>query len=297
VILWTATAPASTLAVPDYALGETARVEIITPFRLVVIDPDGTEKLRQQEAARVPSIFRFNQNAGSEAETALKSALANHRRKFIDAIEAVFNERQISIDQLEQPRFHQVVRVYQRQNRNFLVLTNLARFWATGETDFEIQLEWSARLLAMQTNYIRAESLPESARKGPIRVLSVTPPDLPIDVTAALQYSTSAARSNLLALSRARQELQDAFPPEAQNIGKFLAGFVRENCQLDEQLTAEHRAARIQTIFAAHTYEAGESLVRSGAVMTPKINAALSEFRVRGRLAMRLSTNGRSLAS
>ena len=46
--------------VPDYTVGETSRVEILTPFRLVVIDPEGTEKLRQAEANRVSAIFRFN---------------------------------------------------------------------------------------------------------------------------------------------------------------------------------------------------------------------------------------------
>ena len=267
--------------VPDYAPGETSRVEIVTPFRLVVIDPETTEKLRQQEATRVPAIFRFNPATGEQAEAALKSALSNHRKKFLDSIEAVFNQRQIPADRLESPRFQQAIRVYQRQNRNFPVLTNLARLWASGETDLELLLDWSAKLRAMQSNYIRADTLPAMARSGQVRVVSVVA-DGALDLPTALQRSVNTPRSNLLALTRARKDLQAVFPEETNTVGKFLAGFVRENCRFDEKLTVENRTKRTQIIFAADTYEPGHSLVVSGAVVTPRIRAALAEYKIRG---------------
>ena len=266
--------------VPDYTVGETSRVEILTPFRLVVIDPEGTEKLRQQEAGRVQAFFRFNPAASEQAEAALKSAMTNHRRKFLDAVEAVFNQRQIAADRLENTRFQQVLRVYQRQNRNFPVLTNLARLWATGETDLELLLDWSAKLRAMHSNYIRADNLPAGARSGQVRVVSVAP-DASVDLATAMKTSVSTQRSNLWTITRARRDLQGMFTAEAESIGKFLAGFVRENCRFDEKLTAENRNKRTEIIFAADTYEPGQSLVVSGAVVTPKIRAALAEYKIR----------------
>jgi hypothetical protein len=276
-----AVSQSASFSVPDYDIGQTSRVEIVTPFRLVVIDPEGTARLRQQEENRVAVIFRFNPNAADDAEAALKAALGNHRRKFLDAVEAVFNQRQIAGERLDNPRFQQVMRVYQRQNRGFPVLTNLARLWASGETDIEIQLDWTAKLRAMQSNYIRADNLPAIAKPGPVRVFSVKPPNLPVDLAMALQQGTNTSRSNLLTLSRARKAIETAFPPEAMATGKFLAGFLRANCHFEEKLTLEHRAQRTGTIFAADTYEPGQSLVTSGAVVTAKVKAALTEFRLR----------------
>lgn len=266
--------------VPEYTVGETARVDVVVPMRLVVIDSTATEKLREKETNRAPALFRFNLASADEAETALKLALNDQRRKFLDSVEAVFNQRQVSDERLEGDRFKQVVRVFQRQNRNFPLLPSLARAWAVDEGDHYLEAQWVSRLRTLQSNYIRAEHLPVAGKIGPVRVMALKPGQRVPELAEALKLAADIARTKLVKLTKAREEVQTAFA-EAPAVGRFLAGFVRENCRFEEELTLTNRARRTQAVFAGDPYEPGQTLVKSGDVVTAKIASALAELKAR----------------
>src|SRR6266487_3437301 len=125
--------------IPNYKVGETAVVEIVSPVHLIVIDHDHTEKLRQQEAQRDPAIFRFDPEAVDRAEAALRAALAGGREEFLAAVEASYGKRQLNEFAVTQPRFQRLVAGFQQQTKPFPLSTNLAQIWAQGGDEDSLQ--------------------------------------------------------------------------------------------------------------------------------------------------------------
>ena len=67
----------------------------------------------------------------------------------------------------------------------------------------------------------------------------------------------------------------------ARSVGRYLAGFLRENCVFDDELTRRSRARRTEAIFAADHYESGEVIVKRGQLLDGRARAALDELKVR----------------
>src|SRR5436190_563838 len=59
---------------PNYQIGQTARVDIVTPIRLIVIDPAATEKLKREETTKAPLIFGYDPAAANEVADSLQLA-------------------------------------------------------------------------------------------------------------------------------------------------------------------------------------------------------------------------------
>lgn len=270
----------SDFQVPEYEIGETAKVDVVTPVRLVVMDPEATEKLRQQEATRTPAIFRFDTNVAARAEPVWRSALTNNQRKFLDALEVRFNQRQIDV-QMDAVEFERLVAVFQRQNRSAPLSTNLARLWASGESAEPLLQELGSKFRSIQTNFIRADGSPASSKIGPIRIVTATPDDPPLDLETVNQRAITVARTNVHNLSAARRQLQNALSGDLQVFGRFLAGFVRTNCFFEQELTEQIRERRTSSIFVTQTYEPGQPIVRSNELVTAGTKAALTELKTR----------------
>src|SRR5437899_2282633 len=89
-------AEAAAPPVPDYRVGETATVDVVTPVHLIVIDHERTEQLRRQEAQRTPAIFRFHPDAVDEAAASLQLAFTAVRDKFLDTLELSYGKRTLN---------------------------------------------------------------------------------------------------------------------------------------------------------------------------------------------------------
>jgi hypothetical protein len=264
----------------DYQVGDQPATDVITPVQLVVVDHDRTEKLRQQEAHRVPAIFFFNTNSAAEAELRMLTAYTAARDGFLKAVERAYKTRKLDAEAVTLERFGKVVTTFQKQNRSFPLTTNLAALWALGESDQMILEDLSGGLRETMRLYIRGDNLSSHARLGPqhARLINVGSTNTLRDLDAALAQSASIHKSNFVALNRARKDLQASFGPETQWAGKFLSGFVRENCICDDPLTLESRARRTDPVIAADTYEAGSIIVKAGALIDTKMKAALDEL-------------------
>src|SRR2546428_13144091 len=85
----------NSLSAAEYKIGDSAREDIATPIPLVVIDQEDTAALRQKKALRVPVICRYYTNVADRVETEFRSAFAETRSDFLNAVEAAFNRRKL----------------------------------------------------------------------------------------------------------------------------------------------------------------------------------------------------------
>jgi hypothetical protein len=272
---------AAMAAVSDYQVGDKATRDVITPVQLVVVDEERTEALRLQEAQRVPPIFLFNTNAAGEAEVKMLTAYTAAKEGFAKSIERTYKTRTLDGEAVAEERFRKLIATYQKQNRSFPLTTNLATLWALGETDQPILEDLATTLRETLRACIRVDTLSANARMGPSQVRLInagsTAP-LTTDLDGALAQSVAFYKSNFVSVTQARKNLQAKFGPETQWAGKFLGGFVRENCVCDENLTLQQRARRTDPILAADTYEAGGIVAKAGTLIDRKIKAALDEL-------------------
>jgi len=264
----------------EYHVGDRATADVATPVQLVVIDHERTEALRRQEAQRVPAIFRFNTNAAVEAELKMLTAYTAAKEGFLKAVERAYKKRTLDEATVGEDNFGRIVANYQKQNRSFPLSTNLTITWALGESDQTLLEDFVMALTGAVDGYIRPDTLSANAKLGPAhaRVVGIGSTNAGLDLDAALAQSVAVHKSNFVAVGRVRKELQAKFGPAEQWAGKFLAGFVRENCVCDEKLTWESRNRRTDPILAADTYEAGTIIAKAGALIDLKAKAALDEL-------------------
>jgi hypothetical protein len=264
----------------EYQVGDRATANVVTPVQLVVIDQERTEALRREEAQRVPAIFRFNTNAAAEAELKMLTAYTAAKEGFLKAVERTYKKRVLDEAIIAQDQFGRVVSNYQKQNRSFPLSTNLAITWALGESDQTLLEDFVLALIGATGGYLRPDNLSANAKLGPqhARVVRVGSTNALSDLDAALAQSVAVHKSNFVAVGQMRKELQGKFGPAEQWVGKFLAGFVRENCVCEENLTWQSRNRRTDPILTADTYEAGTIIVKAGALIDLKTKAALDEL-------------------
>lgn len=264
----------------NYQVGDQPAHDITTPVPLVVVDHERTETLRSQEASRVPAIFFFNTNSAAEAEVKMLTAYTAAKEGFLKAVERTYKTRKLSSEETSLERFGKVVATFQKQNRSFPLATNLATVWALGEPDQVILEDLSGSLRQTMRLQIRADTLSNHARTGPqqVRLVQAGSSKRLTDLDVALALATPVYKSNFVALTRARKDLQGSFGPETQWAAKFLSAFVTENCVCDDNLTLESRNRRTNPIVAADTFEAGAIVVKAGALIDAKMKAALDEL-------------------
>lgn len=269
--------PAST---NELRVGDVLTADLIAPAPLVVVNPEATAELRAREAQRVPAVFVFDPRVAETAAARLQEAFERARSRFVQRLEEAFRATPLSANAVESPRFHRFLGNYLRQARPaFPVTTNLAQRWAQGDSG-ETELAMLQRhLAAVMERPIRADALPRDIKLGAqVRVIpsvgTVTNSGDPASVTARL-----LARSNLLTVTRARAELQQAFPPEASATAKFLAGFIQANCVVDAVETRRLRAEHVEPLCVVDRYARGEVIAQAGQVVDARVLAAWQQLR------------------
>src|SRR5205085_4572925 len=84
----------------DYQLGDKAEEDIISTLRMSVVDPDGTEALKQKTAQQVPMVMRFYTNAANEVDTRFQQSFSKAQRNFLNAINTNFHHRVLTTEEL-----------------------------------------------------------------------------------------------------------------------------------------------------------------------------------------------------
>lgn len=269
----------------EYRVGDKVEQEIRTPVRLVVVDVEATEKLKEREAQRVHAIYRFFPNAVNEVEAAFHSTFERTRSNFLDAVETRFSKRRLDSSEAGSNDFQRFVTQFQRQNILFPVPQRLGRMWALGEQDQEFELELISRLRTRMQGYVRPDTAPKDIWVGStIRLVSLADNE---EATATLvaERGFNVAKTNFVAAQRAKTDLLNSFPAEERTIARYLASFIKPNCTIEAELTRTLREQRTAGLSIADRYEAGQVIARRGEVITSKIKAALEELEEKNALA------------
>lgn len=274
---------AASLPVPKYEVGDTARVDIATPVPLIVIDHARTAALREEEARTGWAIFRFYPQAADEAEASLREAFATTQQAFLQGVEAGYARRTLNEGSVALPRFHRLVESFQRQSQAFPLNADLARHWALGDSHETILTNLAAKLREVMEHPILADPLPTEFKNAarPVKMIPVRTKDVAVDLAWVEREAADVSWANVYTLAQARDELEGSFPPGEREWGELLAAFLKGNCAFDEELTRQGGRKKTDGIWAADEYQAGELIVKSGAIIDPRIKAVLDQLRAR----------------
>lgn len=271
-------------AVPDYAVGDAAAADVVTPIPLVVFDPVRTETLRKAEAQKVTPVFRHYPNATNEAEAALKAAFAETRSRFTTGLEEKFSHpTPLLSDEQRQPGFAAFVEDFRKQNPAFPLGAPLAELWALGDSGDVALNEWMAALRRVKVTLVRDDALPPGERltTAAVRLIAASPTNPELTLAIVDKQGKNVARTNLIQVSKLRRDAQRSAAPEELEASKFIAGFLRPNCFFDAELTGQARMRRIASINVADRYEAGQAIVKQGEKVDGRMKLALDELRAR----------------
>jgi len=274
---------AAPLPIPQYKVGDTAVVDILTPVHLIVIDHARTEQLRQQEAQRTPAIYWFYPDEIDEAEANLRSAIDSRRENFLNLLEASYARRNLNDVAVALPRFQRLVGSFQKQSNAFPVSASLAEVWALGASDDYIRTNLAGKLRQAMEHHIEADSLPPEGKIGPLKVKMLTGKlkEAGLDLAQIEKQAMNFFLTDMVFLAQASKEVQSTFAPEERGWGEFLATLVRENCAWDAELTRKSRKAKTDSIWAADEYEPGQLVVKRGDLIDARIKAVLDQLRER----------------
>jgi hypothetical protein len=266
-----------------YQLGDIAEQDIVATAPLTVTDDAATREIREREAGRVPLHLRYYIKSADDAEAELRRAFFVARTNFLEALDAAYPEHALTLtpDDVASRRFKEMAASSQKQTGGFPVPSDLAELWALGLQDGVFLEPLAARLREAMSHPIRsADPLPPELK--PESVVRLVPLDSTNDIPKpqlASEHGTELFSTNLAPLARAREELQDSFPPDQRALGVFLASLLRPNCLVDRQLTLQLRESQTAGLVVQDHYAAGQVLVRKGQAIDAKALAALAQLR------------------
>ena len=285
-VLLPAMAPAGVTLPPDWQVGETARVEVLTPVEIVVVDPTATATLRNREAQRIPPVYRLDPNAAEEAVRRLNEVWAANRDAFQGRIEKSFGKKRLGDREIGRPAFERAIAAGQQGGKGFPLTTNLADRWARRLPDGDLLAGCELALRGAMSRFIRKDQASPAERVGAMRgglVVALTAQVS--DVAAAETNGQAIARTNVVGLSKARTEFVQSFGGDDASMAPWLASLLRPNCVFDEALTLEARQRRTEPLWSSSRFEPGSVIVRPGEVVDARIKAALDSLREKVLLA------------
>jgi hypothetical protein len=245
----------------------------VAPFDFAVVNHEQTERLRREELAKVPAVFRCDPWSGVQAEEKFAAFFNTTRSAFLDAMEVAAKKRVVDEATLDHPSFWRFVDWFQQRHPDFPITTNVAKAWALGREDVEPALRSALREAMRQ--YIRGDVVPEGADTPEVQVFVTEHAAMPTTLDD-LQTQTSARvvpASDAPRLSEARERLK--LPEELAEFRPLLARHLRENLIYEEWLTTLKRQRRSAELVAFDQYSPGQVVVFAGQVIDTKAAAAL----------------------
>ena len=275
-----------------YTAGEVATEDIVASTPLVVFDPVRTQALRTVEAQKIPPIFRWIADSSQQADRALRDNFETCRADFVKRLSVQFGHPVplLSVE-VAQPAMAEVNATFRKAHQGFPLTKQLLELWAFGNSGDAVLDVWRDRLRQVTTTFthIRADVLGEGERltTPAVRVVEVETPERKVTLEAVERQGRNIAQTNLVPISRIQQEArriaaaQTGRGPEDADVTTFILSFLSPNYLFDLELTQQARARRTAEIHVADRYAAGETLVKAGEIITPKVLLALEELKIR----------------
>src|SRR6202000_2611562 len=119
----------------EYQIGDKVDEDIVATTRLSVVDPEGTQAMKEKEALRGPAVGRYNTNGADVVEAQFRESFTKTRENFLQSVNKAFGHTQLSAEELASFKFETLRVLFQKQNNLFPLSTNLAALWASGDDD------------------------------------------------------------------------------------------------------------------------------------------------------------------
>jgi hypothetical protein len=256
---------------PRYKPGDLATNDVVAPFDFAVVNHEQTERLRQEELAKVPAVYRCDPWAAVQAEEKFGAVFNTTRSAFLDAMEVAAKKRVVDEATLDHPSFWRFVDWFQQRHPDFPITTNVAKAWALGREDAEAALRSALREAMRQ--YIRSDVVPEGADTPEVQVFVTEHGAMPTTLDDVQTSARVIPGPDAPRLSEARERLK--LPDELAEFRRLLAGHLRENLIYEEWLTTLKRQRRSSELVAFEQYSPGQIVVFAGQVIDTKAAAAL----------------------
>jgi hypothetical protein len=267
-------------ALPDYKLGDVAKEDMITPVRLLVVNPDATEELKRKVALQVPFVVRRTPQSADEAEQDLRRSIATARTTFMTTLRGALRDRAPSVADLDSPAVKSAIQEVGLWSPQDLPIDRLAPLWAFGVSDgpfVESLLQPLRKVMAQPVVDSKTEN-PVPANQ-PVRLISVRSPSERPTVQELDGAGVTMSAGKVISLWRARRLVETYFPAGQEQMGRFAESFVRVNAYPDAGLTAILRDRRLEGVTVNDTYEAAQIVVRKGQTIDRKALGALAVLR------------------
>jgi hypothetical protein len=264
----------------DYQLGDKAEENIVATSKLSFVDPEATEAMREKEAQRVPVIIRYYTNAANDVEARFRQEFATTRENFLDSVNKTFGHRTLTPEELSSFKFDSLAVLFQKQNTLFPVSTNRAALWASGDTDEAYQASVASTLRNAMLPAIRPEPLPANFKLGNnVRLFPLGNTSEKVSPQEAGLTTHNFAKTNLVTLVQLKKDFQTLFARDERDIAKYLATLLIPNTAVDESVTSELRARRIDGLWSVADYQPGEIIARRGQVIDKKMKIAIDQLK------------------
>lgn len=264
----------------DYQLGEVAREDIIAPVAFRVVNPEATAALRQRVAQEVLFVLRHTPQAGAEAEREIRTRVDTARTRFRELMTAALGGRTPRAADAGTMPYARVLGRLAREEGRGLPLEALAPRWVGDEPDAPLLAEWLRPLREVMGQPILASRVDDGLPAGqPVRLVPVKSLDQAPGTADLERPGPPVPAATLLSLTRARRLIETHFPADQNDIGRFIASYVRLNAAPDQEATESLRARRMEGVTANDSFEAGQIVVRKGQRIDRAALTALAAMR------------------
>src|SRR5687767_5228726 len=262
---------AAQATIPDYKLGDVAEADVMTPVPLVVVNPDATEVLRQKVGQQVNLVIRQTLNSAAEAEAALRESVVAARGRFMLNLQR---------SDFETPGFTRVIQQISRESPKDFPFEQLAVLWGRGQSEdaFIESLLQPLREVMVQPIVANKTDSPLPTNQ-PLRLVPVKSEGETPSIRDIETIGKTVAAGKVVSLWRARRLVETHFPAGQENLGRFVASFVRVNAIPDPAVTEILRARRLEGVTVNETYDAAQVIVRKGQSIDRRALNALAMMR------------------
>jgi hypothetical protein len=265
----------SAATIPEYHTGDVATQDVVASFEFAVVDSERTERLREQELAKVPAIYRFDRGVATQAEEKFARAFESARTEFLETMEVASHRKKLDEATVVHPSFWRFVDWFKRGHPDFPLSTNLARAWALGETEGDVQFALQSCLRDIGGRYIRPDTVPLRADTMEVELVIGDDPGARLSLGGIPVQSEIISRTQIWSLSEARAEALRRLTPCGEDFAKLVASSIKENLSFDDWLTRQKRQARAAELIVFEQYSPGQVMVRSGQIIDSNTKAAL----------------------
>jgi hypothetical protein len=263
-----------------YRVGDAAEADIVTPVALDVIDPAATAALKSAEATRTPVIFRICSDATNALAKEFVAEFAGAQSNFIAAVQDTFHQTTLDNATITSPDFGYLITAFNIKNKNFPITADLAATWARGNPGVAAQNRLLNFLLLTMQHPVRPDVLPENFVTGEtLRLVAVGNAIENLTLADAETRGKLVTESSLVTLSQLRTIFRREFTDDdEQPLARALTTLLQPNCFPDADLTQLARERAVSQLVVVEHYDAGQLIVRQGAVIDAKIKTALDQL-------------------